>query len=165
MVDFCVVLEELGKRAYPESGIEERSMEYAQIALENIKQWPEQVQMLSALHNVDPNHAHEKVKELAISIEQSRAINGIQEPKRTPRPYNDWRSRASEVNNGEGNRRDFMPDGKWRTRKTLGLPMKHPHERCRVEIVKAGVEIEKTGQSRTQTETRENATNAADTVT
>ncbi|KAK6030231.1 zinc knuckle, partial [Ostertagia ostertagi] len=102
IVDFCVVLESLGKKANPESTIEDRSMEYAQIVLENLKDWPEQVQILSALHSVEPRHAYDKIKELAISIEQANAINGKRGTLYNARPRQNWRVRASEYKRKDG---------------------------------------------------------------
>ncbi|XGW15120.1 hypothetical protein V3C99_000979, partial [Haemonchus contortus] len=96
IVDFCVVLENLGKKANPESTIEDKSMEYAQIVLENLKDWPEQVQILNALHSVEPRHAYEKIKELAISIEQAKMFNSKHGKPFTTRPRQNWRVRASD---------------------------------------------------------------------
>ncbi|KHJ82742.1 hypothetical protein OESDEN_17563, partial [Oesophagostomum dentatum] len=50
VADFCVALEKLARKAYPECTIEERSMDYAQILLENLATWPEYVQLVGTLH-------------------------------------------------------------------------------------------------------------------
>ena len=47
-------------------------MEYAQILLENLTSWPEYVQLVGILHQVDPAEAYNKIKEVAIKIEQSQ---------------------------------------------------------------------------------------------
>ncbi|KAK6011300.1 hypothetical protein OSTOST_23623 [Ostertagia ostertagi] len=72
--DFCVVLEKLGRQANPACSIRERSLEYAQILLDNLTDWPEHVHLLSTLHRVDPTEAYDAVKELALTIEQSRCM-------------------------------------------------------------------------------------------
>ncbi|KAK6010066.1 hypothetical protein OSTOST_24943, partial [Ostertagia ostertagi] len=101
VADFCVVLEALGRKAYPECTIEDRSMDYAQIVLENLKHWPEQVQILSALHDVDPRYVYEKVKELAISIEQANLINSRRASSHVVVPQRSWKVRAREYEQGE----------------------------------------------------------------
>ncbi|KAL6734306.1 hypothetical protein Aduo_004862 [Ancylostoma duodenale] len=88
--EFCVTLEKLARQANPGCSISERSMECAQILLDNLRSWPEHVQLISALHKVDPTNSYEEIEELAISIEQSKAIYGLQkEPSRVQ-----WRARA-----------------------------------------------------------------------
>ncbi|KAL6742240.1 hypothetical protein Aduo_015409 [Ancylostoma duodenale] len=65
-------------------------MECAQILLDNLRKWPEHVQLISALHKVDPANAYEEIKELAISIEQSKAIYGVRRPPSRVH----WKARA-----------------------------------------------------------------------
>ncbi|KAL6737821.1 hypothetical protein Aduo_011433 [Ancylostoma duodenale] len=74
LADFCVALEKLGRMANPSASIQDRSLEYAQILISNLKQWPEHVQLLSAIHRVEPERAYEEVKQLAMSMEQSKTI-------------------------------------------------------------------------------------------
>ncbi|VDL83320.1 unnamed protein product [Nippostrongylus brasiliensis] len=71
---FCVELERLGREANPQSCLEDRSLEFAHILLENVRHWPEHFQLVAALHNVDPKDAYERVKQLALSIEQSKLM-------------------------------------------------------------------------------------------
>ncbi|KAK6055522.1 zinc knuckle [Cooperia oncophora] len=49
-------------------------MDYAQILLDNLSGWPEHFQLVGALHRVEPQKAYEEVKQLAISIEQSKIM-------------------------------------------------------------------------------------------
>ncbi|KHJ79202.1 hypothetical protein OESDEN_21158 [Oesophagostomum dentatum] len=91
VADFCVALEKLGRRANPEGRIEDRSLEFAQILLSNLKHWPEHVQLLSALHKVKPEKAYEEVKQLALSIELAKKLYEP-ETKRSARCY-DWKHR------------------------------------------------------------------------
>ncbi|VDO37858.1 unnamed protein product [Haemonchus placei] len=76
VAEFCAVLEKLGRQANPECTIEDRSLEYAQILLDNLREGPEHFQLVGALHRVDPLRAYEKVKQLALSIEQSKIMFG-----------------------------------------------------------------------------------------
>lgn len=62
VTDFCVVLERLGRKAYPEANKEDRSLEIAHILLANLNNWPEHVQLLSDLHRTKPESAYEEVK-------------------------------------------------------------------------------------------------------
>ncbi|VDL74304.1 unnamed protein product [Nippostrongylus brasiliensis] len=57
--EFCVMLEKLGRQANPDCTLRDRSMEYAQILLDNLSDWPEPTQMLGTLHKVDPMEAYE----------------------------------------------------------------------------------------------------------
>ncbi|EYC16536.1 hypothetical protein Y032_0033g2708 [Ancylostoma ceylanicum] len=92
VADFCVALEKLGRKANPDGSIQDRSLEFAQILLSNLKHWPEHLQFLSALHGVKPERAYEEVKQLALSIEMSRKVYGIPEPRKQERRQ-DWRER------------------------------------------------------------------------
>ncbi|KAK5976421.1 CCHC-type domain-containing protein, partial [Trichostrongylus colubriformis] len=74
--EFCVALEKIGEQAKPESSPEDRSMEYAQILLENLSAWPEHFQLVGALHKVEPHEAYEETKQSALSIEQSKIMLG-----------------------------------------------------------------------------------------
>ncbi|KAK6009981.1 zinc knuckle [Ostertagia ostertagi] len=74
VAEFCVVLERLGQQANPGAAIEERSLEYAQILLDNLAGWPEHFQLVGALHKVEPHRAYNEVKQLALSIEQSKLM-------------------------------------------------------------------------------------------
>ncbi|VDL65430.1 unnamed protein product, partial [Nippostrongylus brasiliensis] len=76
VAEFCIVLETLGRRANPDGDVEARSLEYSQILLENLRDWPEYVQLVSALHRVSPEKAYDEVKQLALSLEQSKAMFG-----------------------------------------------------------------------------------------
>ncbi|KHJ95433.1 zinc knuckle [Oesophagostomum dentatum] len=94
--EFCLVLENLGRKANPDETIEDRSMEYSQILLENLRDWPEHAQLLGALYKVEPRQAYNKMKEMAIRIEQSRTMYGtINNTPRAQAKYG-WRSRAKE---------------------------------------------------------------------
>ncbi|KAK6037258.1 zinc knuckle [Cooperia oncophora] len=77
VADFCVVLENLGQQAFPEGNAEDRSLEYAQILLSNLGDWPEHFQLVGALHKVQPYMAHDEVKQLPLSIEQSKLMLGV----------------------------------------------------------------------------------------
>ncbi|KAK6059239.1 zinc knuckle [Cooperia oncophora] len=72
--DFCVALEKSGRQANPLCTVKDRSMEYAQVLLDNLKDWPEYIHLMSALHKVDPREAYDTVKELAVSMEQSKSV-------------------------------------------------------------------------------------------
>ncbi|KAK6025952.1 zinc knuckle [Ostertagia ostertagi] len=74
VAEFCVVLERLGQQANPGAAMEERSLEYAQILLDNLAGWPEHFQLVGALHKVEPHRAYNEVKQLALSIEQSKLM-------------------------------------------------------------------------------------------
>ncbi|EYB99000.1 hypothetical protein Y032_0126g1347 [Ancylostoma ceylanicum] len=93
IADFCVALEKLGRKANPQCTIEERSMEYAQILLENVANWPEYVQLIGALHRIEPKHAYNEIKQLAIGIEQSRRLCTV-EKGNTSMETHAWRDRA-----------------------------------------------------------------------
>ncbi|EYC34463.1 hypothetical protein Y032_0001g429 [Ancylostoma ceylanicum] len=91
--EFCVALEKLGRKANPETSVQDRSLEFAQILLSNLKHWPEHLHLLSALHGVKPENAYEEVKQLAMTIEMSKKIYGTPESmKQVPR--HDWRARS-----------------------------------------------------------------------
>ncbi|EYB97083.1 hypothetical protein Y032_0143g2375 [Ancylostoma ceylanicum] len=92
VAEFCVALEKLGRKANPDGRIQDRSLEFAQILLSNLKHWPEHLQMLSALHGIKPERAYEEVKQLALSIEMSRKVYGVPEPRKQERRQ-DWRER------------------------------------------------------------------------
>ncbi|KAK5965829.1 Zinc knuckle, partial [Trichostrongylus colubriformis] len=92
VAEFCVVLERLGGQAYPEGSLEDRSLEYAQILLDNLTFWPEHFQLVSALHKVEPRRAYEEVKQLALSIEQSKFMLNAY---RKPGIFN-WKSRSEQ---------------------------------------------------------------------
>ncbi|KAL6726280.1 hypothetical protein Aduo_008268 [Ancylostoma duodenale] len=72
--EFCVVLEKLGRQANPQCTVTDRSLEYAQILLDNLTDWPEHIQLLSALQKEQPQEAYNAVKQLALSIEQSKEM-------------------------------------------------------------------------------------------
>uniref|UniRef100_A0A7I4YDV5 CCHC-type domain-containing protein n=1 Tax=Haemonchus contortus TaxID=6289 RepID=A0A7I4YDV5_HAECO len=91
VADFCGVLEHLGRQANPSCSVKDRSLEYAQILLDNLTDWPEHVQLLSTLHGVDPSEAYDSVKQLALTIEQSRAMWG---PSGSTR-RDGWRRRSA----------------------------------------------------------------------
>ncbi|KAK6061946.1 hypothetical protein COOONC_00380 [Cooperia oncophora] len=69
VADFCVALEKLGRKANPHGSTEDSSLEFAHILLSNLRDWPEHVQLLSALYRTKPEKAYEGVKQLALSIE------------------------------------------------------------------------------------------------
>ncbi|XGW05283.1 hypothetical protein V3C99_016006, partial [Haemonchus contortus] len=94
VADFCVVLENLSRRANPESAGEARSLENAQILLENLREWPEHVQLISVLHRASPENACDEVKQLALSIEQSRALVEASQYRRVGKPV-EWKTRKS----------------------------------------------------------------------
>ncbi|KAK6041590.1 hypothetical protein COOONC_20906 [Cooperia oncophora] len=74
VADFCVAIESLGQQAYPEGNPEDRALEYAQILLSNLGDWPEHFQLVSALHKVEAHRAYDEIKQLALSIEQSKRM-------------------------------------------------------------------------------------------
>ncbi|KAK6024418.1 zinc knuckle [Ostertagia ostertagi] len=92
IAEFCAVLEKLGRQANPECTVEDRSLEYAQILLENLREWPEHYQLVGALHKVDPRRAYEEVKQLALSIEQSKIMFEV---GRRPADLK-WKERAAQ---------------------------------------------------------------------
>ncbi|KIH58203.1 zinc knuckle [Ancylostoma duodenale] len=99
--DFCNVLENLGRQANPDCTIEDRSMEYAQVLLDNLGRWPEHFQLLGALHKVEPRKAYDEIKQLALSIEQSKMMLSAQRKPGVPA----WKIRASyylEQDDGRG---------------------------------------------------------------
>ncbi|KAK6021093.1 zinc knuckle, partial [Ostertagia ostertagi] len=90
--EFCVVLEKLARKANPNSSVTERSLEYAQILLDNVREWPEHVQLLSLLHRSDPGNAYNEIKQLAITIEQARTMYGT--PRKSTPTGTEWKKRA-----------------------------------------------------------------------
>uniref|UniRef100_A0A7I5EEJ0 SAM domain-containing protein n=1 Tax=Haemonchus contortus TaxID=6289 RepID=A0A7I5EEJ0_HAECO len=70
VTDFCVVLEKLGRQANSACSMKDKSLEHAQILLDNSTGWPEHVHLLSTLHRVKPTGAYDAVKERASTIEQ-----------------------------------------------------------------------------------------------
>ncbi|XGW19064.1 hypothetical protein V3C99_003128 [Haemonchus contortus] len=94
VAEFCVVLEDLSRQANPQGALEERSLELAQILLDNLSSWPEHFQLVGALHNVEPSRAYEEVKRLALSIEQSKLILA----KRREYSLPSWKTRAVQYN-------------------------------------------------------------------
>ncbi|KAK6010697.1 hypothetical protein OSTOST_24249, partial [Ostertagia ostertagi] len=87
VADFCITLEKLGRQANPDCTLEDRSLEYAQILLDNLSMWPEHFQLVGALHR-----AYEEVKQLALSIEQSKVMFGASRWSSTGH----WRERAAQ---------------------------------------------------------------------
>ncbi|KAK6026636.1 hypothetical protein OSTOST_07384 [Ostertagia ostertagi] len=98
VAEFCILLEKLGKQANPDCTIEDRSLEYAQILLDNLSDWPEHFQLVGALHRVDPRRAYEEIKQLALSIEQSKIMFGG--GRRTGVSH--WKSRAAQYRDHGG---------------------------------------------------------------
>uniref|UniRef100_A0A7I4YAN1 CCHC-type domain-containing protein n=1 Tax=Haemonchus contortus TaxID=6289 RepID=A0A7I4YAN1_HAECO len=94
VAEFCVVLEDLSRQANPQGALEERSLELAQILLDNLSSWPEHFQLVGALHNVEPSRAYEEVKRLALSIEQSKLILAKRREYSSP----SWKTRALQYN-------------------------------------------------------------------
>ncbi|KHJ99572.1 zinc knuckle [Oesophagostomum dentatum] len=78
VAEFCLALEKLGRKAYPDGSMEDRSLEFAQILLSNLK----------------------KVKQLALSIETSKKMYGQSETRMSEKT-SDWRVRSR---NYEGSR-------------------------------------------------------------
>lgn len=109
--EFCVVLEKLGHQGNPASSISDRSLEYAQIQLDNLSDWPEHVHLLSALRNVDPRNAYDSVKQLALTIEQSKTVWGQSDTKR--RDGGDTWKRRSMAYQEEGRRREYGKSEPW----------------------------------------------------
>ncbi|KAK6019603.1 zinc knuckle, partial [Ostertagia ostertagi] len=91
-------LENLGKQANPDCTIEERSLEYAQILLDNLSDWPEHFQLVGALHRVDARKAYEEVKQLALSIEQSKLVFGVSRRS----SVGHWKNRAAQYRSHGG---------------------------------------------------------------
>ncbi|KAK6022583.1 zinc knuckle [Ostertagia ostertagi] len=100
VADFCITLERLGRQANPECTLEDRSLEYAQILLDNLSMWPEHFQLVGTLHRVEPRKAYEEVKQLAMSIEQSKAMFGTSRRMAAGR----WRERAAQYQGHENSR-------------------------------------------------------------
>uniref|UniRef100_A0A7I5E602 RNA-directed DNA polymerase n=1 Tax=Haemonchus contortus TaxID=6289 RepID=A0A7I5E602_HAECO len=94
--EFCVVLEKLARKANPNCAITERSLEYAQILLDNLREWPEHVQLLSLLHRSDPGSAYNEIKQLAITIEQARTVYGT--GRKSMVTGTEWKKRAQAYN-------------------------------------------------------------------
>uniref|UniRef100_A0A7I4Y522 CCHC-type domain-containing protein n=1 Tax=Haemonchus contortus TaxID=6289 RepID=A0A7I4Y522_HAECO len=90
VAEFCAVLEDLGRRANPYSTEETRSLENAQILLENLYEWPEYVHLMSALNRADPERAYDEIKQLALGIEQAKSMFG----RSGSGPFG-WKSRHS----------------------------------------------------------------------
>uniref|UniRef100_A0A7I5E5B3 RNA-directed DNA polymerase n=1 Tax=Haemonchus contortus TaxID=6289 RepID=A0A7I5E5B3_HAECO len=74
VAEFCVVLEDLGRKANPDSTEEARSLENAQILLENLHEWPEYVHLMSTLNRASPDRAYDEIKQLVLGIEQSKTL-------------------------------------------------------------------------------------------
>lgn len=74
VAEFCKVLEKLGREANTGCSVEDRSLEYAQIFLDNLGSWPEHRQLVAAVHRIEPRTVYGKVKNLEMSIEQSRQM-------------------------------------------------------------------------------------------
>ncbi|EYC41356.1 hypothetical protein Y032_0572g141 [Ancylostoma ceylanicum] len=112
VADFCLVIEKLGSIANPQSNPEERSIEYAQILLSNLEDWPEYVYLMSAVHKAAPVTAYDEIKQLAISIEQTRVMARTEKSKSVPQRFRwkgvsgtkesteDWRSRYKQYYHG-----------------------------------------------------------------
>ncbi|KAK6026331.1 zinc knuckle, partial [Ostertagia ostertagi] len=100
VAEFCVVLEKLGRQANPEGTLEDHSMEYAQILLDNLSGWPEHFQLVGALHKVEPRKAYEEIKSLALSIEQSKLILATHRKDTVPT----WRVRSAQYHEGREGR-------------------------------------------------------------
>ncbi|KAK6058889.1 zinc knuckle [Cooperia oncophora] len=77
-------------------------MEYAQILLDNLSCWPEHFQLVGALHRVEPRKAYEEVKQLALSIEQSRIMFGANERRSLAWKNSEERSIGAEGMNTSG---------------------------------------------------------------
>ncbi|KHJ97712.1 hypothetical protein OESDEN_02310 [Oesophagostomum dentatum] len=93
VAEFCLALEKLGRKAYPDGSMENRSLEFVQMLLSNLKSWPEHVHVLSFPHGVRAEKAYEEVKQLALSIETSKRMHGQRE-MRMPERTSDWRVRS-----------------------------------------------------------------------
>ena len=67
--------------------------------------------MLSAIHRVGPERAYEEVKQLAISIEQSKTMFGTTQSRAKRERYQDWKLRAkqyaSKMSQGSSECEDF----------------------------------------------------------
>ncbi|KAL6727078.1 hypothetical protein Aduo_008990 [Ancylostoma duodenale] len=70
-------------------------MEYAQILLENVVNWPEYVQLIGALHRIDLRQAYNGIKQLAIGIEHSRRLCSGEKGYGNTRTQAPWRDRAN----------------------------------------------------------------------
>ncbi|EYC23518.1 hypothetical protein Y032_0015g2696 [Ancylostoma ceylanicum] len=81
VADFCLAIEKVGSKASPQSNPEERSLEYAQILLTNLEDWSEYVFLMSAVHKATPLTAYDEIKQLAISIEQTKTMARTERPK------------------------------------------------------------------------------------
>ncbi|VDL78031.1 unnamed protein product [Nippostrongylus brasiliensis] len=92
VASFCNVLEKLGREANPGCSLEDRSLEYAQILLDNLYGWPEHCQLVAAVHRVEPRKVYDEVKHLALTIEQSRRMIGTHYNKHSGVS---WRHRAA----------------------------------------------------------------------
>ncbi|KAK6017468.1 zinc knuckle [Ostertagia ostertagi] len=64
VADFCTALEDLGRKANPDCSIEDLTGRNT-------------YQLVGALHRVDSRKAYEEVKQLALSIEQSKVMFGV----------------------------------------------------------------------------------------
>lgn len=71
----------------------DRSLEYAQILLDNLSDWPEHIQLLSALQKEQPHEAYNAVKQLALSIEQSKEMFRGSQTKRQE-DKDSWKGRS-----------------------------------------------------------------------
>ncbi|KAK6062248.1 zinc knuckle [Cooperia oncophora] len=120
--EFCVVLERLGKQANPECTLEDRSMEYAQILLDNLSDWPEHFQLVGALHRVEPRKAYEEVKQLALSIEQSRIMLGANERRSMA-----WKSRCAQYQHSSEQRPAVMMEERSSDSERRGAERKTTH--------------------------------------
>ncbi|KAK6017783.1 zinc knuckle, partial [Ostertagia ostertagi] len=83
--------EELENESWPRGSL----VGIRQILLDNLSDWPEHFQLVGALHRVDPRKAYEEVKQLALSIEQSKVMFGV--GRRSS--VDQWRRRATQYRN------------------------------------------------------------------
>ncbi|KAK6016205.1 zinc knuckle, partial [Ostertagia ostertagi] len=82
VAEFCIVLENLGDG--PIQTVRLRNGH-------SLSDWPEHFQLVGALHRVEPHKAYEEIKQLALSIEQSKIMFGVDRKSSGVR----WKSRAT----------------------------------------------------------------------
>ena len=74
--DFCLVLERLAARAYPDMPAEVTSLQKAEILFNQLAHWEGSYNLSEALESSEQQHVYDKVKEAALRLERTRRTAG-----------------------------------------------------------------------------------------
>ncbi|WKY06147.1 hypothetical protein Q1695_006390 [Nippostrongylus brasiliensis] len=74
VAEFCLVLEKLFSRAYPEVNAEVVSLQKAEILFRQLAKWEGSYWIAEAIETSDKAHAYEKVKDVALRLERNRKV-------------------------------------------------------------------------------------------